>query len=675
MPLSPSWKTHFLQGLAAANAIGDRNAGKFTEAMTHDAAVDTKMKYLNEDNNLILVADNKKQVVLLHNIKNLGGTTLNPTNKVAALIGMGPDAQAVALDVDVAITSQSKRTQTAIDIIAAAAIGTDTLRDLRAPTRGDPNFLGLNMFTPAPFLRKAILEAMSPCPFEIIQAAIAAHTLHVQEHVNDDGFNAADLEAHRDLLLMWCLAVGQNSIPETRYSLLPDDDDLKRHKANTHLVNIQPTLEAAAAAPIDPAETVRVLQLLGASMERSCEASEAQSEIQKEHVAYLKEKDKKKKDKAEKWHGLSRRLVLNAASTNGHVPATEIPESYQLVINSETAAMADKELHSQMVALGHREIGFAHGTAASLYNGSIIWNARDKPSNLSFFTLYENNPLNDEQKSRYLHLNILNSNTDNKNLDEIKASQKQIVSVPKDYAELLNVIKMYRGMVTILFGPESALTVEMGRALALIEQEVSTIKVRIAGDFRYPAKILYAFEIRIQRWLNLCEQQEDRSTINDSIIDMDQVMEQILHSSLTIDLPLVFTTSESQKKEGEIPTPTSAAGGAGQPGGEKKGRKRKGGGDDDGADRRVVNTSMVEEFKMKEGEDWRKHLAGKLPKDRPKWGDTPNVWMCARWLTKGDCFIDCNNKACHVGADAIPAEKKNEYLNFLKRVRNSSPPV
>ncbi len=73
MPLSPSWKTHFLQGLAAAKAIGDRNAGKFTKAMTHDAAMDTKMKYLNEDNKLILITDNKRQVVLLHNIKNLGG--------------------------------------------------------------------------------------------------------------------------------------------------------------------------------------------------------------------------------------------------------------------------------------------------------------------------------------------------------------------------------------------------------------------------------------------------------------------------------------------------------------------------------------------------------------------------------------------------------------------------
>jgi hypothetical protein len=69
--------------------------------------------------------------------------------------------------------------------------------------------------------------------------------------------------------------------------------------------------------------------------------------------------------------------------------------------------------------------------------------------------------------------------------------------------------------------------------LALIELEVPTIKVRIAGFFRYPAKIHYAFEIRIQRWLHLCEQQEDRSTINDSIIDMDQVIEQILTAITT----------------------------------------------------------------------------------------------------------------------------------------------
>ncbi len=109
----------------------------------------------------------------------------------------------------------------------------------------------------------------------------------------------------------------------------------------------------------------------------------------------MKEKDKKKKDKAEKWHGPSRCLILNAASTNGQRPADEIPESYQTIINMESVAMADIELHSQMVAKGHHDVGFAHGTAASIYNGSIHWHGRDKPSNLSFFTLYENNPLSD----------------------------------------------------------------------------------------------------------------------------------------------------------------------------------------------------------------------------------------------------------------------------------------
>ncbi len=74
------------------------------------------------------------------------------------------------------------------------------------------------------------------------------------------------------------------------------------------------------------------------------------------------------------------------------------------------------------------------------------------------------NPLHDDQKSCYLHLNILANNAGNKNLDEIKASQKQIVSVPKDFTELFNIIKIDRSMATILFGAESALVVEMGRA-------------------------------------------------------------------------------------------------------------------------------------------------------------------------------------------------------------------
>ncbi len=226
---------------------------------------------------------------------------------------------------------------------------------------------------------------------------------------------------------------------------------------------------------------------------------------------------------------------------------------------------------------------------------------------------------------------------------------------------------MYQSMASILFGEESGLAVEIGRAIELIKQEVSTIKVRIAGDFQYPAKILHAFEIHIQRWLCLCKQQEDRSTINNRIINMDQVIKQILNSSLTIDLPTVFvtgTTNAAQKKEGETPTPAGA--GQQQQGGEKRGKKCKGRSDDGAAGRHIKNKTMVKEFKMKEGRNWHRNLAGKLPRDRPKWGK--NSWMCARWFTKGDCFFDCNNKECHVGAADISADKKAKYINFLNRI-------
>ncbi len=152
MPLSPSWKMHFLQGLALLNAIDGCNVKKYSEAMTHDAAVDTKMKYLREDHNFILIANNKKQVTILHNLKNYGGTMLQPTNKVAALFGIGPDAQVVALNASTAIATQSKCNQSTAGIIATANTGTDSLRALRTPTHGNVNYKGISMFTPAPFL-------------------------------------------------------------------------------------------------------------------------------------------------------------------------------------------------------------------------------------------------------------------------------------------------------------------------------------------------------------------------------------------------------------------------------------------------------------------------------------------------------------------------------------------
>jgi hypothetical protein len=176
-------------------------------------------------------------------------------------------------------------------------------------------------------------------------------------------------------------------------------------------------------------DTADLLRSIAAEMSRSSKEAENQNKIQREQLDFIKEKEAKKKNKAEKWNARSRRLVLNAVLTDSNSPAEDIPASYLTVINSDTAGMADKELQSQMAGLGRSDAGFAHGLAASLYAGDIKWNSRTTPSNLSPFTVFELDPLSATQSERCMHLHILSKNTEGKLLKDIKASQIQEVKV------------------------------------------------------------------------------------------------------------------------------------------------------------------------------------------------------------------------------------------------------
>jgi hypothetical protein len=88
--------------------------------MEIQANLDTKMKYLNKDHNLILVANKNEQVTMLHNLKNYGSSFFNPIdiNKVAALISMGPKVAVIKLNAGTATTGLCARMLNFADILA-----------------------------------------------------------------------------------------------------------------------------------------------------------------------------------------------------------------------------------------------------------------------------------------------------------------------------------------------------------------------------------------------------------------------------------------------------------------------------------------------------------------------------------------------------------------------------
>jgi hypothetical protein len=216
----------------------------------------------------------------------------------------------------------------------------------------------------------------------------------------------------------------------------------------------------------------------------------------------------------------------------------------------------------------------------------------------------------------------------------------------------------YAGITTIFFGPRSAIVIAVKSFATAILSEKIIFKGLIAADRETPAKILYAMELRFQRWLGECIKYEDRLMVNDHLVCFNEIFEMIMNSTMNIILPPNFV-----KPTPKNPPTSTGATSVESEGKKKGGKKRKAGEIDEG--RIAKNVAPIPEFLMKDGETW-KHFPGKCSKDRPKWDDS--TFMCARWHICGECFVDCNNKASHVKASAIPQAKKDVFQAYITKV-------
>ena len=389
-------------------------------------------------------------------------------------------------------------------------------------------------------------------------------------HNKDEDFGKEDINAHLELFSLWCLGIHQGKVAETRFSVAPDDGKLNNWYACLHRTNIMPSIKAAASLPASTMNTTNILWSFAAGISRTSEEAEHQNKIHPEQLDYIKEKDAKKNNKAEKWHPTSQCLVLNAALTNSSSPAEEIPQSYLRIINSNTTGMADRELQTQMSELGHSDTGFAHGLATSLYMEDIMWNNQSSPSNLSLFTIFKLDPLSSIQMARCLHLHHLSKNTKGKSMDEIKASQIQEVKVPTTFEELHQSLLFYSGIASILFGTGSSLVTRVNSLANAIKTEKIVFKECIASNSDLPTKILYAMEIRIQHWLAKCQKLIDRSMVNNRLISFDKKFEMVMNSPLNVILPPNFIKPPPKNPSPEL-NPTQGLDSKQK----RKGKKRK----------------------------------------------------------------------------------------------------
>ncbi len=172
MILHASWKALFT-ALNAVNKSGNQNIAGFTGAMDAKANLKVQMTQLTKPFGLLLIANNSKEVSIIHHPLNFGGTLFRPTHKVGCLIGMGPNATLVVLDHRSALSPVTAVVPPIGDI--KACLTAEALAALPIPRlRGVVNLKGINCFIPAPFLRNAILLADLFASLALVLAGRAA---------------------------------------------------------------------------------------------------------------------------------------------------------------------------------------------------------------------------------------------------------------------------------------------------------------------------------------------------------------------------------------------------------------------------------------------------------------------------------------------------------------------
>ena len=165
------------------------------------------------------------------------------------------------------------------------------------PAPGEDGLVGFEgsaIFIPGPILRNVIIKSNSKNPFELIP--IISNTARIFDKENGFGIKAVH---HADDLSAWLYGVQTGLVPETGYSVNPDNIEILNFCKDWHLQCITsamalPSTRAGGAVVVDNASVIN--QLTNAISLQNEEAIESNN-LRRKEIKRQIEREEKKKDR------------------------------------------------------------------------------------------------------------------------------------------------------------------------------------------------------------------------------------------------------------------------------------------------------------------------------------------------------------------------------------------
>ena len=698
MILAPTWKAYF--AARESNARGNKSPAAYLTAWSDTSTPEAKLQLLtNDPDTTILAGDSGQGIMVLHSFKNLGGTILSPSDKVACLLG-GTRMAPILVVNEVAIFDDIQLVTPSVNDIRACNTIEDLL-NLHAPLVEENDdtiiFRGTNTFLPPPWLLDTILNTRSDNPHDLIIAAKAGATRFDEQQLAADPTHVSTTDVTLNEFVMWAWAVKHSLIPPTGYYLDANDEELETYQNYRHqqcILTLPPSPAAGAATPAgtpptftatpaaghtgpipatNPTSTTTtsdiILQQLAVGITRQSEETATQNKLIARQLEHSLEKEDKKKDRLKKFHPSIKQLILFASAEDREAVPDEILDSCKRVFNADNVINAEQELTLQFGNMGMQDAHFAPGFVTALYSGKFLWSRNFTPSNFSPFMICESEPLTtpgNNHRKFTLHL----EDTTGKTSDDIASGSKLTVKAPTIFHEMFQQLKFFRGACTIFFGINSIATISLNALILLVETNKHIFK-SLEVDTEFMCKFLLSIDKRFQLWLEGCMTLTTRTAVDDGILNFLPLIDTIRYGTFDLRLPLTFV------KEQEKPAPSAKSNKRPNGGGGGGG----GGDADDGAgadgtqkkkkkSAKIINEHQPEQFKMRTGETWATNFANKGVQNQVPW-DADTIKMCPRWFIAGYCFDNCYHKTSHVKDTEIPTDKLAAFKSFLDGLRGN----
>ena len=270
--VNTTWLDWFLNHIS--NDAGNRNLQAFSDILSSGATNTEKLQSLVEETDTVILAANaSNNIMIMHSPRNIGGTRSRPDDKVICMLGMGSQAISVLIDLNSAFADCNIVVPT-VQQLAECETAQDVANIPTPNANGLVGFEGSAIFIPGPVLRNVILTANTTNPSELIPIVSAAARAFDLENANAENMRG-NAVTHGDDLLAWLYGVRIGLITETRYSVLPDDQDITLFNTERHRACISHEGVVSRSEPGTVNDASVFQQLAAAISAQSEEASES----------------------------------------------------------------------------------------------------------------------------------------------------------------------------------------------------------------------------------------------------------------------------------------------------------------------------------------------------------------------------------------------------------------